>query len=219
MTDARNPVLLPPAQRRRGAVVMLVITFLMWGGFFMVIPLISIRYVDDLGWSAGAIGLVLAIRQLTQQGLTVFGGALADRFGAKGLIVVGMFIRAVSFGMLALASTYPLLVVSTLLAAIGGALFDSPSSAAMVALTRPDERNRYFAVLGVVRNLGMSLGPLAGAVLLRIDFAFVALAAAGCFFIAAAVTLLLLPPVQVATERSELLAGILLALRDRRFMA
>jgi len=74
-------------------------------------------------------------------------------------------------------------------------------------------------VLGVVRNLGMSLGPLAGAMLLRIDFAFVALAAAGCFFIAAAVTLLLLPPVRVATERDELLAGILLALRDRRFMA
>ena len=219
MTDARNPALLPPVQRRRGAVVMLVITFLMWGGFFMVIPLISIRYVDDLGWSAGAIGLVLAIRQLTQQGLTVFGGALADRFGAKGLIVVGMFIRAVSFSALALASTYPLLMVSALLAAIGGALFDSPSSAAMVALTRPDERNRYFAVLGVVRNLGMSLGPLAGALLLRIDFAFVALAAAGCFFVAAAVTLLLLPPVRVATERDELLAGILLALRDRRFMA
>ncbi len=219
MTDAQHQLILPSVQRRRGAVMMLVITFLMWGGFFMVIPLISVRYVDDLEWSAGAIGLVLAIRQLTQQGLTVFGGALADRFGAKGLIVVGMFIRAVSFSTLAVASTYPLLLISALMAAIGGALFDSPSSAAVVALTRPEERNRYFAVLGIVRNLGMSLGPLAGAVLLRIDFALVALAAAGCFFIAAAVTLLLLPPVRVATERDELLAGILLALRDRRFMA
>ncbi|MGQ9549592.1 MAG: MFS transporter [Roseiflexus sp.] len=219
MTDAQSPALLSPAQRRRGAMVMLVITFLMWGGFFMVIPLVSIRYVDDLGWSAGAIGLVLAIRQLTQQGLTIFGGALADRFGAKGLIVAGMFIRAISFSALAGASTYPLLMVSAIMAALGGALFDSPSLAAMVALTRPDERNRYFAVLGIVRNLGMSLGPLAGAALLRIDFAFVAIASAGCFFIAAGVTLLLLPPVRVATERNELLAGILLALRDRRFMA
>lgn len=70
MTDAQHQLILPSVQRRRGAVVMLVITFLMWGGFFMVIPLISVRYVDDLGWSAGAIGLVLAIRQLTQQGLT-----------------------------------------------------------------------------------------------------------------------------------------------------
>lgn len=219
MTDAHVPTMLPQAPRRRGAIVMLVITFLMWGGFFMVIPLVSIRYVDDLEWSAGAVGLVLAIRQLTQQGLTVFGGALADRFGAKELIVIGMLIRAISFSAMAIATTYPLLMVSAILAAIGGALFDSPSSAAMVALTRPEERHRYFAVLGVVRGLGMSLGPLAGAALLRIDFALVALAAGGCFFVAAGITFLLLPSVQVAAERGELLAGILMALRDRRFMA
>lgn len=137
MTAAQVPPALPPTQQRRGAIVMLLITFLMWGGFFMVIPLVSIRYVDDLGWSAGAVGLVLAIRQLTQQGLTVFGGALADRFGAKELIVVGMLIRAVSFSAMAVATTYPFLMVSAILAAVGGALFDSPSSAAMVALTRP----------------------------------------------------------------------------------
>ncbi|MCS6842123.1 MAG: MFS transporter [Roseiflexus sp.] len=219
MTDMHAPTMLPPAQQRRGALVMLIITFLMWTGFFMVIPLISIRYVDGLGWSAGAVGLVLAIRQLTQQGLTVFGGALADRFGAKELIVVGMLIRAISFSALAIATTYPFLMVSAILAAVGGALFDSPSSAAMVALTRPEERHRYFAVLGVVRGLGMSLGPLAGAALLRVDFALVALAAGGCFFVASGMTFLLLPPVQVATERTELLAGILMALRDRRFMA
>jgi len=219
MTDAQIPTMLPPAQRRRGAIVMLIITFLMWGGFFMVIPLVSIRYVDDLGWSAGTVGLVLAIRQLTQQGLTVFGGALADRFGAKELIVVGMLIRAISFSAMAVATTYPFLMVSAILAALGGALFDSPSSAAMVALTRPEERNRYFAILGVVRGLGMSLGPLAGAALLRVDFAFVALAAGGCFFVASGITFLLLPSVRVAAERGALLAGILMALRDRRFMA
>ncbi|ABU56865.1 MFS transporter [Roseiflexus castenholzii] len=219
MTDAQISVTLSPVQRRHGAMVMLVITFLMWGGFFMVIPLLSLRYVDDLGWSAGAVGLVLAIRQLTQQGLTVFGGALADRFGAKELIVVGMLIRAISFSAMAVATTYPFLMISAILAALGGALFDSPSSAAMVALTRPEERNRYFAVLGIVRGLGMSLGPLVGAALLRVDFAFVALAAGGCFFVASGITFLLLPPVRVAAERSELLAGILMALRDRRFMA
>ncbi|MDW8145812.1 MAG: MFS transporter [Roseiflexaceae bacterium] len=124
MTDMHAPTMLPPAQQRRGALVMLIITFLMWTGFFMVIPLISIRYVDGLGWSAGAVGLVLAIRQLTQQGLTVFGGALADRFGAKELIVVGMLIRAISFSALAIATTYPFLMVSAILAAVGGALFE-----------------------------------------------------------------------------------------------
>jgi hypothetical protein len=28
----------------------------MWGGFFMVIPLIAVHYVENLGWAAAAIG-------------------------------------------------------------------------------------------------------------------------------------------------------------------
>ena len=74
---------LSEAARRRGLIVILVDTFFMWAGFFMVIPLISVHYVDDLGWSAASIGLVLAVRQLTQQGLTLPGGMLADRFGVE----------------------------------------------------------------------------------------------------------------------------------------
>jgi DHA1 family multidrug resistance protein-like MFS transporter len=120
----------------------------------MVIPLISVHYVDDLGWAAGAIGLVLGVRQLTQQGLTLIGGALADKLGARGLIAAGMMIRASSFVLLAFADTYPLLMASVILAALGGALFDSPSSATIVALTREEGRSRFYSLLGVVSGLG-----------------------------------------------------------------
>jgi MFS transporter, DHA1 family, multidrug resistance protein len=34
-------------------------------GFFVVFPLISIRFVDQLGWAAMAVGLALGVRQLT----------------------------------------------------------------------------------------------------------------------------------------------------------
>src|SRR5438270_8179377 len=74
------------ADRQRGLRVLLVDTFLMWGGFFMVVPLIAVHYVDGMGWSAGSVGVVLAVRQFAQQGLTPLSGMLADRFGPKGLI-------------------------------------------------------------------------------------------------------------------------------------
>jgi DHA1 family multidrug resistance protein-like MFS transporter len=198
---------------------MLADTLLMWGGFFMVIPLIAIHYVDGLGWDAAAIGLVLALRQLVQQGFTVGGGMLADRMGARGLIAVGMLIRAGSFMLMAYADTFPLLLISAILAAIGGALFDSPSSAAIAALTTPEDRNRFYAVLGVVRGLGMALGPLIGAFLIHSSFTLVALAAGGSFLLAFFVTLLLMPPVRVATsEREDLTYGLRLAVRDRPFV-
>ncbi len=204
--------------RRRGLAVMLAGTFLMWGGFFMVIPLISIHYVDDLGWAAGAIGLVLGIRQITQQGLTLVGGMLADKLGPRWLIAIGMLIRAGSFVLMGYADSYPLLLLSAVLAALGGALFDAPSSAAIAALTNEENRSRFYSLLGIVSGLGMTIGPLAGALLLKTNFMLVAFVAAGCFFVAFWIVLLLMPSVQVASGLHGLTDGIVMALRDRRFM-
>jgi DHA1 family multidrug resistance protein-like MFS transporter len=209
---------LSDATRRRGLFVILVDTFFMWAGFFMVVPLISVHFVDDLGWPAASIGLVLAVRQLTQQGLTLPGGMLADRIGPKRLICGGMLIRAAGFGCMAWATSFPLLLGSALLAAIGGSLFESPRSAAIAALTSSQNRGRYYSLQGVVGGLGMTLGPLLGALLLRYDFGVVALVAASCYIVTFTVTLGLLPNVRVAGERHHLTYGIGLALRDRPFM-
>ena len=115
----------------------------------MVIPMISVHYVDGLGWTAGAIGLVLAARQFFQQGLTPFSGVLADRIGAKPLIAIGMLVRAVGFAAMAYAGTYAILMGAAIVSAIGGALFESPRSAAVAALTDESERSSYFAKTGV----------------------------------------------------------------------
>ncbi|MCC6629514.1 MAG: MFS transporter [Chloroflexi bacterium] len=206
------------AVRRRGLTIILLDTFLMFGGFFMVIPLLAVYYVDHLGWAATTIGLVLAVRQALQQSLTVIGGALADRFGARRLIWSGLLVRAISFAGLAWADTAPALLATAVLAAVGGGLFESPRQAVIAALTAPAERRRFFALSGVVGGLGMTLGPLLGAALLRVDFAAVSLVASACFVVAFLVTLVALPPVPIAAEGRGLTAGVREALADRPFM-
>lgn len=206
------------AAKRRGLWVLLVSTFFAWGGFFMVIPMISVHYVDGLGWTAAAIGLVLAMRQFLQQGLTPFSGVLADRYGSKPPIVVGMLIRAVGFAAMAFAVTYPILMGSAIVAAIGGALFESPRSAAIAALTDERERSAYFAKMGVVSGLGITAGTQIGALLLEFDFRYVALASAACYVILFFLIVLWLPAVRVA-ERGGALQGLRLAFRDRTFVS
>jgi DHA1 family multidrug resistance protein-like MFS transporter len=206
------------AARRRGLLVLLISTFFAWGGFFMVIPMISVHFVDGLGWTAAAIGLVLGVRQLLQQGLTPFSGVLADRFGAKPLIAAGMVVRAVGFGAMAFAGTYGVLMAASIVAAIGGALFESPRWAAVAALTDERERSSYFAKTGVVAGLGITAGTQVGALLLDVDFRMVAIAGAVCYVLIFAMTLVWLPAVQVA-EEGDLWRGLGLALHDRPFMA
>lgn len=190
----------------------------MWGGFFMVIPLVSVHYVDGLGWTAASVGLVLAVRQFAQQGITPASGVLADRLGAKGLICAGMGLRAVGFALMASATTYPLLMASAVLAALGGGLFESPKYAATAALAEERSRPRVYAIIGVLGGVGTTAGTQLGALLLRFDFSAVALGAAACFAAASLVTLLFLPNVRVAAESRSLTHGLGMALRDRPFV-
>jgi MFS transporter, DHA1 family, multidrug resistance protein len=211
--------LISASVRRRGLVTLLVDTFLMWAGFFMIIPLLSLYYVDRLGWAAASIGLVLAVRQFTQQGLTPISGVLADRLGTKGLICTGLLLRTLGFASMAWADTFPLLLLSAALSAVGGSMFESPKSAAVAALTDDTNRGRYYALTGVVSQIGLTLGTQAGALLLGFDFSLVALVGAGCFLLTFLVTLVFMPSVKVATESANLTDGLRLALHDKPFLA
>lgn len=210
---------LSAAARRRGLIVLLAATFLTWGGFFVVVPLIAVHYVDGLGWAASSVGLVLAVRQFTQQGSTTLSGALADRLGAKGLICAGMFVRALGFAIMARADSFALLLLSAIVAALGGGLFESPKAAAIATLTDESNRRRFYSLAGVVAGLGVAIGTQVGALLIKSDFAAVSLAGAAVFFVTFLLVLLFLPPVSVATEPHGLMQGFARVARDRIFVA
>ena len=208
---------LPPTERRAIFTAM-ALFFLMNAGFFLLIPLLSVHFVDNLGWAAAFIGIVLAVRQFMQQGLTVLGGALADRFGAKGLIVIGLLIRSVSFVMIGFATTPAMLLSAGVLAALGGALFDSPVKAILAAITPEVLLQDVYAKIGMLQNTARSVGPMIGALLIGFTFTTVGLAAAGFFVTAFFVALFGLPRIDVSTDKQPAGKSLSLAFHDRTFL-
>lgn len=188
-------------------------------GFFVVFPLISIRFVDQLGWAALVVGIALGLRQLVQQGLGIFGGAIADRFGAKPMIVTGMLLRAAGFATMAMADQPWLLWFSCALSAIGGTLFDPPRTALVIKLTRPHERSRFYSLLMMQDSAGAVVGALIGSWLLQYDFHFVCWTGAGIFVLAAGWNAWLLPAYRISTVRTPMKEGMMRVMRDRRFLA
>ncbi len=187
-------------------------------GFFVVFPLISIRFVDQLGWAALIVGIALGLRQLLQQGLGIFGGAIADRFGAKPMIVTGMLLRAAGFATMAMADEPWILWFSCALSALGGTLFDPPRTALVIKLTRPHERGRFFSLLMMQDSAGAVVGALIGSWLLQYDFHFVCWVGAAIFVLAAGWNTWLLPAYRISTVRIPMKEGMLRVLRDRRFL-
>lgn len=209
---------LPESQRRRGILALMILNFFAWGGFFLVIPLIAVHYVDNLGWTAGTVGLLLAMRQFTQQSLTSLFGIVCDRVGPKPLICTGMLIRAAGFAAMAFADTFPLVLASLVLAGLGGAMFESPRNAATAYLSKPEERQRIYATIGVIGGLGITIGTQLGAFLIRSDFATVCLASGMIYVFIFLIMLVLMPPIRVSVSASTSLGGLGLALRDRTFV-
>lgn len=213
-----QPAPLTPAQRQRGLRTLLATTFFAWAGFMLVIPLVAVYYVDDLGWAVGTIGVMLAIRQVGQQGTAIGFGMLADKFGPKPLIVTGMMIRTAGFVTLGFADTIPMVTLSMLLAALGGALFDSPNAAALAAIVPPEDRQRTYALLGVIGGVGMVIGTQTGALLIQYDFRIVCLVSAAGYFLMSLVVAVALPRFAVSTVGSESTVGLRYVFRDRVFV-
>lgn len=186
-------------------------------GFFVVMPMISLRFVDQLGWAAGLVGLALGLRQLTQQGLGIFGGSLADRFGARPLIVTGMLLRAVGFATLAWADSGAMLIFSCFLSGLGGCLFDPPRAALVIKFTRPRERSRFISLLMMLESAGAVTGALLGSWLLRFDFTYVCLLGAGLFTLAALCNWTLLPAYRLSVKPTPMREGLGQVLADRAF--
>lgn len=195
-------------QRRLGVATLLVNTGLMNFGFSVLIPLLAVHYTGQLGFTAASIGLVLGLRQFSQQGLDLVGGLIGDRFGARVTISVGCFVRAAGFFGIGFAHSLGQLIVFAVVSGIGGAFFDAPSTAALADLVDADRRQRVFAASATFGNLGVTLGPLVGVALLGVGFQAVTIAAAACFVLVGLLALAFVPASALAGRRGAIPARL-----------
>ncbi|KUO16240.1 MFS transporter [Streptomyces dysideae] len=154
--------------------------------FYMLMPYLAAHLSGQLGLAAWAVGLVLGVRNFSQQGMFLIGGTLADRYGYKTPIMAGCLLRTVGFGLLGWVDNLPALIVASAATGFAGALFN-PAVRAYLAAEASERRVDAFATFNVYYQAGMLLGPLVGLALLAADFRLVCTTAAAIF---AALTLL-----------------------------
>ncbi|MFI5673993.1 MDR family MFS transporter [Streptomyces cellulosae] len=194
-------------------------------GFFVVLPFLSEHLGRAVGMAGWLVGLVLGLRTFSQQGLFVVGGALADRYGIRPVVLAGCVLRIAGFGWLGFAAQTWTVIGAVLLIGFAAALF-SPSVESEVArqAVAHEEagggpRTRVLALFTVAGQAGAFVGPLLGALLLSVDFRTVCLAGAGIFVLVLAGHTWLLPQHIPGRTRVHVRGGLGLVLRNRRFLA
>ncbi|MEV8592800.1 MFS transporter [Streptomyces sp. NPDC052012] len=194
-------------------------------GFFAVLPFLSAHLGQGMGMAGWLVGLVLGLRTFSQQGLFVVGGALADRYGIRPVVLAGCVLRIGGFVWLGYAERTWTVVGSVLLIGFAAALF-SPAVESEVARQAVvweeaggGSRTRVLALFTVAGQAGAFVGPLLGALLLAVDFRTACLAGAGVFVLVLAGHAWLLPQRIPGRMRTPVRGGVRLVLRNRAFLA
>ncbi|MGV9613575.1 MFS transporter [Nocardia xishanensis] len=187
-------------------------------GFFMLVPFLAEYLRTDLALSAAVVGVVLGVRNLSQQGLFLVGGSASDRLGARGVIVVGAGIRAAGFALFAIGGSLPVVLLASVLTGFAGALFN-PAVRAYIARDSGDRAAEAFALFNVFGNTGSALGPVVGTLLVGVGFQSSAVVAAGVFAGLTVAQLILLPARPTPPRNTALRADFARVFADRRFWA
>ncbi|WP_045740343.1 MDR family MFS transporter [Actinoplanes rectilineatus] len=151
-------------------------------GFYMLMPYLSGYLSGTLAMAAWTVGLILGVRNLSQQGMFLLGGSLADRIGYKPMILTGLALRVAGFALLGFVESLPALIVASVLIGLAGALFN-PAVRAYLAAEAGDRKTEAFAVFNVFYQAGILAGPLVGLALIALDFRWVCVTAALLFLL------------------------------------
>lgn len=161
-------------------------------GFYMLMPYLAAHLAGPLGLAAWLVGLILGVRNFSQQGMFLIGGTLGDRLGYKPMIIAGLVLRVIGFAALGLVESVPALLAASAATGVAGALFN-PATRAYLAADAGERRVEAFALFNVFYQAGILLGPLVGMVLTGVDFSVTCLVAAGIFAVLSIVQIRALP--------------------------
>ncbi|MFE5867270.1 MFS transporter [Streptomyces roseifaciens] len=187
-------------------------------GFYLLVPYLATHLGQDLGMSAAVIGIVLGVRNLSQQGLFLIGGSAADRLGARGVIIAGCALRTAGFALFALGDGLAVLLAASVLSGLAGALFN-PAVRTYLAQEAGERKAEAFALFNVFATTGALIGPLLGSALLLVGFRASALTAAAIFALLTVAQALVLPARPAAPSGGGVLADWREVLANRAFLA
>ncbi|WP_371791438.1 DHA2 family efflux MFS transporter permease subunit [Streptomyces sp. NBC_01471] len=161
-----TPSASPPPSHRWWALVVIGLAQLMVVLDATIVNIALPSAQQDLGFSNDDRQWVVTAYSLAFGSLLLLGGRLADLFGRKTTLLIGLIGFAASSALAGAAGGFDLLVVGRALqGAFGAMLAPSALSLLTTTFTDPKERGRAFGVFGAIAGSGGAVGLLLGGVL------------------------------------------------------
>lgn len=133
----------------------------------LVYPLVPLYLASVLMAGPKALGIIEGIAEATGSLLKLFSGVMADRLrSTKPWVVGGYGLAAIARPLLALATSWPMVLVLRFADRVGKGLRTSPRDALLAHSVTPENRGLAFGLHRAMDNAGAVVGPLLAAWLL-----------------------------------------------------
>ncbi|MGD1849044.1 MAG: MFS transporter [Salibacteraceae bacterium] len=118
--------------------------------------------VPDLSTHLGIAnkGALIAVSTLASMLVRIFAGRTSDRLGRTPVLVVGLLMDIIGFGLIAMAQTIPMVIIGLALYGFGMGINSPTILAWTVDLSQPGQRGRAIAFFYIGLELGIGFGAL-----------------------------------------------------------
>jgi DHA1 family tetracycline resistance protein-like MFS transporter len=160
-------------------------------GLTIILPLLPF-YAEKFGASAAVVGLLVSTYAFCQLISGPILGRLSDHMGRRPLLLVSQVGTLIGFLILAYANALWVIFLSRVIdGATAGNL--SLAQAYISDVTKPEERAKSFALIGIAFGMGFLIGPAVSGYLSQYGFQYPIFAAAGLSATSILATYFLLP--------------------------
>ena len=206
--------------------ILVAATFIDRLGGALIFPFLSLYVAQKFDIGMTRVGLLFGTWSLSSLIGSTIGGALADRFGRKFVMIFGLLFSAgtaLFMGFVQNLSTFYVLAI------VAGIFSDIsyPAQQAMVAdILKGEQRTEGFSLLRIVANLAITIGPAIGGVLAGVSYLLLFIIDAIASLITALIVFRTIPetkPEATGEQSAETIFDILIGygkvLNDRLFVA
>lgn len=171
----------------------------------MVLPFLSLYLVNDQDYTLPQVGIIMTCYGVGSFLGTLIGGKLTDSIGFYKVIVASLFFGGIGFILFQFINGFILTCIGMFLLIL---IADSYRPAIFVAsdvYSKPENRTRSIALIRLAINLGFSIGPLMGGIIIaHISYGALFWIDGVTCMIAAVVLFILLKPKAITKENSKL---------------
>ena len=170
-------------------------------GIGIIVPVMPV-FAVSLGASGFTLGLIIAAFSISRGILQPLVGALSDRWGRKGFLVIGLLVYALVGLLLPEAASVVNLILIRAFHGVGSAMIVPVAMAYVSDMAPLGQEGRYMGMLNIAIFVGIGGGPLFGGFftdLWGMASAFYAMAGLSCF--AMLLVLFKMPVMESGTRR------------------